>query len=259
MKGNLSACLAVTLTHEGGWSDHPRDPGGATMKGVTLAVFRKYHPGATKADLRAISDADVQRIYSVGYWNPVRGDDLPAGVDLATFDFAVNSGVSRGAKALQAAVGAAQDGAVGPATVARAAKADPVAVVKSICARRLSFVRGLSTWGTFGRGWARRIADVEAKGVKMALVASGAGSASVMAAMQAGADGAQKRADRHGETGGVIGTAGTAVSGAEVLAADVNWLIVGGVALVALALFVALRSRSLIHHERAAAYLENMG
>ena len=250
--GNLPACLAVTLKHEGGWSDHPKDPGGATMNGVTLAVFRKYHPGATKDDLRAISDEDVQRIYRVGYWNPVRGDSLPAGVDLATFDFAVNSGVSRGAKALQAAVGAAVDGMVGPMTVALAGRVDPVKTVQAICGKRLSFVRGLSTFSTFGKGWSRRIADIEARGVKMAV-----GKLPVSLAMRAvefEADAAKRRASAQdkvaaggaaaGGWGGLIETAG----------ADVNWWIVACVVIAALAVAAFVKSRANVNRERAAAY-----
>ena len=119
-KENFAACLAQVLLSEGGWSDHPADPGGATMKGITLATYRKYRPGATKADLRAIADAEVAQIYREGYWNAVRGDDLPAGLDLVAFDAAVNSGTGRAAKWLQSAVGAVADGRIGAGTAAAA-------------------------------------------------------------------------------------------------------------------------------------------
>ena len=112
-KGNFDRSLLLVLAHEGGWADHPKDPGGATMKGVTLATFRRYRPGASKADLRNISDADLQRIYRDGYWNVIRGDDLPSGLDFAVFDYAVNSGPGRAAKHLQAVLGVPQDGKVG--------------------------------------------------------------------------------------------------------------------------------------------------
>ena len=245
-KGNFSNCLAVTLPHEGGWSDHKSDPGGATMKGVTLAVFRKYRPGATKADLRAISDADVQRIYSVGYWNPVRGDDLPAGVDLATFDFGVNSGVSRASRYLQAVVGAKQDGVIGPATVAAVNSRRAADVVRGICARRLSFVQGLKTFATFGRGWSRRIADIEARGVKMS-------GASVLALDEAARSAAAKAKTQNGAAvNSTLVTAGGAGGALEF--GDVNWLIVAGVAVVAGALIALVKSRSNINADRAAAY-----
>ncbi|GGF38100.1 hypothetical protein GCM10011321_31290 [Youhaiella tibetensis] len=161
-KGNLPAVLAETLAYEGGWSDHPSDPGGATMKGITLAVFRRYRPGASKEQLRAISAADVERIYRDGYWGPVRGDDLPEGVDLTVFDYGVNSGPSRSAKDLQRVVGATVDGKIGPATIALVKASAPRAVIKAHCARRLGFVQSLAIWNTFGKGWARRIAGIEA-------------------------------------------------------------------------------------------------
>ncbi|GGF24217.1 hypothetical protein GCM10011321_14490 [Youhaiella tibetensis] len=161
-KGNLPAVLAETLAYEGGWSDHPSDPGGATMKGITLAVFRRYRPGASKEQLRAISADDVERIYRDGYWGPVRGDDLPEGVDLTVFDYGVNSGPSRSAKDLQRVVGATVDGKIGPATIALVKASAPRAVIKAHCARRLGFVQSLAIWNTFGKGWARRIAGIEA-------------------------------------------------------------------------------------------------
>lgn len=168
MKNNFPACLAITLSHEGGWADHPRDPGGATMKGITLATYRQYRPGATKAQLRAITDAEVQAIYRRGYWDAVRGDDLPAGVDLVAFDAAVNSGPSRGAKWLQTALGVTADGKIGPKTLAAADRANRAWVIRTSCDVRLRFLRGLSAWPTFGKGWQRRIDDVQAKALAMA-------------------------------------------------------------------------------------------
>lgn len=256
-KGNLPTCLKITLSHEGGWSDHPRDPGGATMKGVTLAVFRRWYPGATKADLRAISDADVEKIYRVGYWNPVRGDDLPAGVDLAVFDFAVNSGVSRAARYLQAVVGAKQDGVVGPVTVKASASASPVATVKAICARRLSFVRGLRTFSTFGRGWSRRIADVEARAAAMALSAADVPFA--VGRMKSEARIASKAAGAQSKASSGVFAAGGAGGLAETATGDVNWLIVGVVVVAGVALAGFLRSRAMINQDRAEAYERVIG
>ena len=100
-RANFAAALSAVLLHEGGWANNPKDPGGATMKGVTLATYRRYRPGATKEQLRNISDEELRTIYRDGYWDEVRGDDLPSGIDFATFDFAVNSGPSRAAKFLQ--------------------------------------------------------------------------------------------------------------------------------------------------------------
>lgn len=168
MDRNFARALALVLRSEGGWSDNPADPGGATMKGVTLANFRRYvKAGATKADLRKISDGQVATVYRRLYWDAVLGAELPDGVDYAVFDFAVNSGPGRAAKYLQAAVGAVQDGRIGPATLA-AAKARPAGVVIDlVCDARLAFLKRLPTWATFGRGWSDRVRSVRAQALLM--------------------------------------------------------------------------------------------
>src|SRR6185437_13093294 len=101
----FDTALAFTLAQEGSFVDNPADPGGATNKGITLATFREYQPGATVDELRAISDADVWRIYRLGYWNRMRCGDLPAGVGLSVFDFGVNAGPVPSARMLQWASG----------------------------------------------------------------------------------------------------------------------------------------------------------
>lgn len=168
MKSNFAACLPEILKHEGGWADHPKDPGGATMKGITIGTYRQWKGRAvTKAELRAISDAEVAAIYKRNYWDKVRGDDLPAGLDLVAFDAAVNSGPSRGARWLQTALGVAADGKVGPKTVEAALAADTATAINRALDVRLSFLKGLRTWPTFGKGWGRRVADVRAKALSM--------------------------------------------------------------------------------------------
>lgn len=162
MRGNFDKCLEITLTHEGGWSDRKDDPGGATMRGVTIATFRAFKGrNVTKAELRNISDADLQAIYRKGYWDKVRGDDLPAGLDLVAFDAAVNSGPARGARWLQSAVGATADGKIGPATIKAAASVDAGEAIERAIIARLNFLRNLETYDTFGKGWERRVAEVK--------------------------------------------------------------------------------------------------
>lgn len=115
MKNSFKNALKLVLVHEGGWADHPRDPGGATMKGVTLVVYqRHFGENKNKDDLRNITDAELEKIYRSGYWEKCHCDDLPVGVDYIVFDAAVNSGPGRSAKWLQGAVGAKQDGGIGP-------------------------------------------------------------------------------------------------------------------------------------------------
>jgi lysozyme family protein len=170
MDRNFARALALVLKSEGGWSDNPADPGGATMQGVTLTNFRRYvKADASKADLRAITDAQLAIVYRKFYWDAVAGDELPDGVDYAVFDFAVNSGPGRAAKYLQAACGPAiaQDGKIGPATLA-AVRAKPAGVlIDTLCDARLKFLERLPTWPNFGRGWSNRVASVRRDALAM--------------------------------------------------------------------------------------------
>ncbi len=169
MKENFTSSLHHVLVHEGGWSDHPSDPGGATMKGVTLQVYREHFgQEKTKDDLRSISDVELGQIYRSGYWDKCRCDDLPSGVDYAVFDSAVNSGPGRGAKWLQVAVGAVPDGGIGPNTLAKVSGHEPAEIVNSICDKRLSFLQSLDNWKVFGKGWQRRVDELRRTAMEMA-------------------------------------------------------------------------------------------
>lgn len=169
MNRNFERALKLVLVHEGGWADHPQDPGGATMKGVTLETFRQFvKPGASKADLRKITDAQLAQVYRKHYWDAVKADQLPDGLDYAVFDYAVNSGPARAAKHLQAVLGVAQDGVIGPATLAASSRQPAADVIKALCAKRMTFLRGLKTWGTFGKGWERRVTGVRSEALALA-------------------------------------------------------------------------------------------
>lgn len=178
MDRNFKSCLTEVLKHEGGWSDHPNDPGGATMKGVTLANFRKFvKPNATKDDLRKITDAQIQTVYRRFYWDAVNGAELPDGIDMAVFDFAVNSGPSRAAQYLQKVVGVNQDGKIGPATIKACRDILPAGVINRLCDDRLAFMKrakgsagaskGKLLWPTFGKGWQRRVDGVRSFSLKL--------------------------------------------------------------------------------------------
>jgi lysozyme family protein len=158
---SFEAALPHLFRHEGGYADHPRDPGGATKYGVTRTTLAAWRgANVTKTDVRRLTREEAGAIYKARYWDAVRGDDLPAGVDYCVFDAAVNSGPGRAAKWLQAAVRVSQDGVIGPKTLAAAAKRDPRALIDDVCDVRLSFLRGLSSFSVFGRGWERRVGDV---------------------------------------------------------------------------------------------------
>lgn len=169
MTDRFDACLPHILHHEGGWADHPKDPGGATMKGITLAVFREWTgKQSTKAELKAISDETVAAIYRKNYWFPSHCDKLPAGVDLIVFDLAVNSGPGRARRFLQEAVGAEPDGVIGAKTLAAVAALPPREVILRLRNRRERFYKGLNTFGTFGKGWMRRLSEVAVAADRMA-------------------------------------------------------------------------------------------
>lgn len=162
MKSNFEAALKAVLHHEGGFVNHPSDPGGMTNLGCTKKVWEEWvgHPVDEKT-VRALTPADVAPLYKQKYWDKVRGDDLPDGVDYIVFDTAINSGPGRAVKFLQGCVGADMDGALGPKTLALVAAADPKTLVEDYAKRRLSFLHELPTWDTFGKGWGRRVAEVQ--------------------------------------------------------------------------------------------------
>jgi lysozyme family protein len=170
MNANFETCLALMLAHEGGFVNHPKDPGGMTNLGVTKAVWEEWlgRPVSEK-EMRALTPIMVKPLYKRKYWDAVRADDLVAGVDYCVFDVAVNSGPGRAIKFLQSVVGTAPDGGFGPATMAAVKKAevDPTALIKQYCAKRLEFLQSLKTWPVFGKGWERRVKEVESDALKM--------------------------------------------------------------------------------------------
>ncbi len=167
-QSNFNACLAHVLQWEGGYVDHPRDPGGATNMGITHKTLENHRRRpVTKAEVRNLTKEEAGQIYRKSYWNAVRGDDLPPGLDLVAFDAGVNSGPRRGIRWLQKGLGVAVDGVIGPKTLRAAKNADAVAAIKRACAARMGFLKRLGTWGTFGRGWTRRVDAIEAAAVAM--------------------------------------------------------------------------------------------
>ncbi len=161
--------MTLVLQHEGGWVDDPADPGGATNLGVTIGTLSLWlgRP-ATRAEVRALTPASVAPLYRRRFWDAIQGDALPAGLDYALFDFAVNSGTRRAVIGLQRALGIADDGRLGPVTLAALQGRDVPALVNAVSDGRLAFLRALSTWPRFGRGWGRRVEDVRKAALTMA-------------------------------------------------------------------------------------------
>jgi lysozyme family protein len=162
--------LRRLLVHEGGYTNHPSDPGGPTNFGITIADYRKYvKPGATAADVRAMSVDEARAIYRKRYWDAQRCDELPAGVDYSIFDYGVNSGIGRSGKVLHRVVGLPDNTSVVTDEVLRAvAKRDPKAVIVAINEERLAFLKRLKTWPVFGKGWGARVTAVRAVSLRMA-------------------------------------------------------------------------------------------
>ena len=139
------------IGHEGNYVNHPKDPGGETKFGIT----KRSYPGV---NIKALTLAKAKEIYRADFWDALQIERLPEPLRFHVFDAAVNSGRGSAARWLQAAADVAQDGRIGPVTLAAIAKANPIALVARFSGVRLKFMTDLSTWPTFGKGWARRIA-----------------------------------------------------------------------------------------------------
>lgn len=169
MNENFQKALKLVLKHEGGYVNYPRDPGGATNLGITLANFKRYvKPGGTIADLKKLTVEQASIVYRRQYWDVVLGAELPAGVDYAVFDFAVNSGPRRAAEFLQRACGADVDGKIGPVTISAVYDWVPYLLIENLCDARLAWLKRIKTWPTFGKGWGRRVEGVRREALKMA-------------------------------------------------------------------------------------------
>lgn len=161
--------LRRVLAHEGGYTNHPSDPGGPTNFGITIADYRRYvMPHATAADIKAMRLDDAKKIYRTKYWEAMRCDDLPAGVDYAAFDYGVNSGIRRASNVLERIIGSeAVDGQFSSAELSTIRQTNARTLVNAICDERLAFLKSLKTWSVFGSGWGRRVAEVRAAALAM--------------------------------------------------------------------------------------------
>jgi lysozyme family protein len=165
---NYDKCLETILHHEGGYVNHPEDPGGETNMGVTKRVYEDF--GGTK-DMKDLEFDDVAPIYKKNYWDRVKGDHLPIGLDLCVFDFGVNAGTGRSAKYLQSLIGTTVDGGIGPNTLkAVDAYVEEVGIEEAIRGfqqKRQDFYESLDTFKTFGRGWTRRVDETTELAISM--------------------------------------------------------------------------------------------
>lgn len=161
-KNTLEKAMPHIFKVEGGYVDHPRDPGGATNLGITIGTLRAWRKApVSKSDVRNLSKSEATAIYKAQYWDKVAGDELPAGLDYAMFDFGVNSGPSRAVKFLQRILGVSVDGVIGVMTLEAVGKFPVQQLIRRLCSDRLAWLRRLKTWDAFGRGWSRRIHHVQ--------------------------------------------------------------------------------------------------
>lgn len=168
MNTNFDKSLAELLKHEGGYVNHPSDPGGRTNLGVTQDVWEDWIDRAvSEENMRALTPAKVAPLYKELYWDRIKADKLPSGVDYVVFDAAVNSGASRAAKWLQTTVAAVADGAIGEQTLKLVMLTNPLMLIDKYSSNRLAFLQRLATWPTFGKGWERRVEEVRVTALKM--------------------------------------------------------------------------------------------
>jgi len=168
MISNWQKSFELMLKSEGGYVDHPADPGGRTNLGVTQATWENWVGRASdEAEMRSLTPEKVEPLYKKKYWDAVRADDLPVGLDYLMFDFGVNAGPGRAIKVMQSAVGVTPDGGFGPMTLAAVQAIDPVELIEKFSQAKEDFYRSLGTFATFGKGWLNRVADVKVKANSM--------------------------------------------------------------------------------------------
>ncbi len=165
---SFEKALAHVLKSEGGFVNNPNDPGKATNLGCTQEVWEEWcgHPVTEKA-MRSLTPSDVAPLYKRKYWDKVKADSLPEGVDYCVFDTAINSGPGRAIKLLQGVIGVDQDGDIGPKTLGAVKSFDPKELIQDYSKRRLSFMMDLPAWQHFSKGWTNRVNDVEKLALQM--------------------------------------------------------------------------------------------
>lgn len=234
-------CDAVTAAWEGGYVNHPKDPGGPTDRGVTQATYDAWRKkrGLALKPVKGISATEAEQLFFDEFWSPINGERLAIGVDLATYDGSVNSGVSRGLKWLHASVGGSD-----------------VQTIKNICAKRLGFMQSLKIWKSFGKGWGRRVADIQAKAIAWSLAATAAPS---VVAEQMSAEAAKKdavaRRQSAGSVASSVGSGTTVISSSSQQAVD--WTLTGIGVVIAL-VAVVFAWRAILNRQQATALRQAM-
>lgn len=225
-----TAMTRGVFPHEGGFFDHPSDPGGPTNFGITIHDARKHWKSdATAADVRNMPKSVAESIYRKHYAAPMRYDDLPAGLDYCVLDYGINSGIGRSGKVLRRVLGLPDNTwQVTDEVLKAVAKRDPAALVKAICDERLAFLQRLKTWPVFGKGWGRRVREVRALALELATQ-----QPAIVTNAPANGRGEVAHADKAIKGAVVAGTTATAAGGASLwdwLAANPRGAVLAGVA-----------------------------
>ena len=168
MQSNWKRSFELMLQSEGGFANHPSDPGGMTNLGVTKATWENWIGRASnEAEMRGLTPEKVEPMYKKKYWDAVRGDELKVGIDYLMFDFAVNAGAGRAIKTLQTAIGVPADGGFGPITMAAMKSFEPVKLIERFSQAKEDFYRSLNTFDVFGKGWLNRVERVKGEALTM--------------------------------------------------------------------------------------------
>jgi lysozyme family protein len=167
MNNNFQECLDLVLKAEGGWVNHPSDPGGETNLGVTKRVWEEYI-GHTVESLKKLTKEDVAPLYELKYWRPCYGEVLPRGLDFLCFSFGVNAGCGRSVKLLQQSLGLVSDGVIGPRVMQKLRESNTTDVIKGFSESRREYYKSLKNFPIFGKGWISRTDKEELEALNMA-------------------------------------------------------------------------------------------
>lgn len=167
MQGNFRHCLDLVLQSEGGWVNHPSDPGGETNLGVTKRVWEEW-VGHPVESLKKLTKDDVAPLYEQKYWRPCYGEVLPRGLDLVVFSMGINAGAGRSVKLLQSSIGCVPDGVIGPRTRGLISESNIANLIAKFSESRREYYRSLKNFPIFGRGWLARVDREESEALSMA-------------------------------------------------------------------------------------------
>ena len=233
---NYDASLSRVLKHEGGYTNHPSDPGGPTNFGITIHDYRRYiKANGNAADVRNMQLADAAKIYRARYWHALRCDELRAGLDYAVFDYGVNSGIGRAARVMQRLLGIGQGTSMTDAVIAGVRRADAASLIARLCDERMAFLKSLRTWPVFGAGWSRRVA--EARRDALAMARGAVVAPPVTSSANGKAQVPQPKAARTATTAGAVVAGGAAAQAAA--SSGASWTIIAAVLVAGAVLAVA--------------------